>query len=66
MPEPSKVTAHTDGESPRPFTRGDAREAVRWLRACRETGDETEQRETLEALRQGLNASRLPGCEVLP
>ncbi len=64
-PSATLSAIRSDAKGQLPFTKGDSRRAAQLLRAWREKGDEGDHQRTLEALRRGLNRSRLPGCEVL-
>ncbi len=65
-PSAALPNTRSDAKAQLPFTKGDSRRAAQLLRGWREKGDKSDHRLTLEALRRGLNRSRLPGCEVLP
>ena len=64
--EPKLRTTDVERNVAPSFSKGDPVAARRLLREWREQGDENEQRETLEFLRQALNASRPRGCGVVP
>lgn len=65
-PSPTVPSHQNEGPGRPPFTKGNPRAAVQLLRGWRENGEEEDHRETLEALRRGINSSRVVGCEVLP